>query len=101
MLQTLDQVLVLFPLMQRLFKLVCSMGLLAGPGLMFLHRTLCWVSVGVGQGCRLRAWSASLRWHVASVASAGFTPAATEANLKCLAACIGLSVLGSSANVLI
>lgn len=38
---------------------------------------------------------------MASVASAGFTPAVTGANLKCLAARVGLSVLGSSANVLI
>ena len=30
-----------------------------------------------------------------------FTPAATGANLKRLAGCIGLSILGSSANVLI
>lgn len=46
--------------------------------------------------------SVSLRQHaVLSVASAGFTPAATGANLKRLAGCIGLSILGSSANVLI
>lgn len=36
-----------------------------------------------------------------SVPSAGFSPAATGANLKCLAGCTGLSILGSSANVLI
>lgn len=44
----------------------------------------------------------SVRRHaVLSVTSAGFTPAATGANLKCLAGCIGFSILGSSANVLI
>lgn len=58
----------------------------------------CWCGAGLlAVGRVLCHWESMLL----SVPWAGFTPAATGANLKCLAGCTGLSILGSSANVLI